>query len=683
MTPYLICKFEKSTLTNLIKECFGSDFPDVFNKKQTDYIYNYLKDINCTSVLLEFEYLDKDYLDDYIRYYSKSYNNRGAKSARLHFFSHEINHTKFEDILRSDGNTSDLQENYLGFMVVKPLQKTFIGRTCLKKYPDTGISKKVILSRPYFVDLFGIKLEIDSIAFQEQDKVLSACASTAIWSSLHAIESKSVKDIPSCSEITTNAINHIANSNNSFPKKELSNKQILRAIDFEGLKHHSESLSSINICKFIEIVTLHINSKIPMILGGQVFSIAKNGNLEEKGRHAVAIMGYKIKEKNTSAIYVHDDRLGPYVKATFIEFSSSNYTFKNISTPNKWGMTVQKKDDSGRWLEPHEVIIPDSLMILTNKKVRLSYSYIMATSELIVSEYKRHLTTLKVENEKKFNDIRFEITLKEISDIRQKCITTDYENENLDAENLNIARNDKISFLTNNYSRFQWVSQFYLEDMEVFNFLIDATDIPQGDAVTGIFINNYKKSEVILKKFKKISESATHPQLDIGDNNSHFFISFLKKLKIKEDNLFSYLDENFGKPRAPKYIKSKEINDGLLAKNNMLSIFYGPANDTLDNLYPRIIENDDESFLIWAISYDGAILIGEGDRETGVGHPSLTGFKPARIAGELKRVTGGWSLSSKSGRYSGDYSNAGDLVNNAITKFRMTFKDENQKYFKH
>jgi hypothetical protein len=34
---------------------------------------------------------------------------------------------------------------------------------------------------------------------------------------------------------------HIANSNNYFPKSELSNKQILRALDVEKLKHHSYS----------------------------------------------------------------------------------------------------------------------------------------------------------------------------------------------------------------------------------------------------------------------------------------------------------------------------------------------------------------------------------------------------------------------------------------------------------
>lgn len=127
-------------------------------------------------------------------------------------------------------------------MVVKPLPKTFIGRTCLRVYPKINSdTHKKCLSRDYSIDLFGIKLTVRSIAFQEQDKVISACATTSIWSALHAIQWKNIRDVPSRCVITTNAINHINDSSNSFPSKELSNKQILRAIDSEQLKHQTES----------------------------------------------------------------------------------------------------------------------------------------------------------------------------------------------------------------------------------------------------------------------------------------------------------------------------------------------------------------------------------------------------------------------------------------------------------
>lgn len=32
MTPYLVSEFAKPTITNLVRECFGYDFPDIFSK---------------------------------------------------------------------------------------------------------------------------------------------------------------------------------------------------------------------------------------------------------------------------------------------------------------------------------------------------------------------------------------------------------------------------------------------------------------------------------------------------------------------------------------------------------------------------------------------------------------------------------------------------------------------------
>ena len=221
MIPYLVCEFSKPTLSNLVKECFGSYFPDILEKRQVSYIYRYLNDLNAKSILLEFDYTDKDYLEDYSRYYVKSFNNNGHKCARLHFFSEEIDHGKLNDILiTGDANKRlNLQGAYLGFIIIKPLPKTFVGKTCLKNYPAFKVEgkSKRCLYKEYEVDLFGIQLKVDSIAFQEQDQVVSACATTAIWTALHAQPGRDVREINACSIITTQAINHIEGSSNNFP----------------------------------------------------------------------------------------------------------------------------------------------------------------------------------------------------------------------------------------------------------------------------------------------------------------------------------------------------------------------------------------------------------------------------------------------------------------------------------
>ncbi|MGX9869779.1 hypothetical protein [Enterobacter mori] len=121
------------------------------------------------------EYIDHGYLEDYKRYYVRGFNNAGYKCARLHFFSSEFDHENSNLMLQS-GKTEmheSLRMHYLGFVIIKSLPKTFIDRACLKIYGSLQTSEeKNLLTHQYEANLFGIKLLVNSIAFQEQDKWL-------------------------------------------------------------------------------------------------------------------------------------------------------------------------------------------------------------------------------------------------------------------------------------------------------------------------------------------------------------------------------------------------------------------------------------------------------------------------------------------------------------------------------
>lgn len=287
MTPYLVSSFQKATLSALIRERFGYDFADIFSKDQITYLFNYLTERGCSAILLEPKYIDREFLEDYSRYYVKRFGNDGYVCGRLHFFSRSIDHKSLDLLLEgrdANGLTADeLQKHYLGFMVVKPLSRTFVGKTCLQLAGDKGIGDgtKKKITKQYDVNLFGIKLHVDSIAFQEQDKVVAACATTAIWTALHALPWGDVKHVPSCSEITINALNFVEGSNNGFPNKELTNKQIQRSLDVEGLRYHSSKLKVETRKWFRACVTAHIDSNLPLILVGVVHGLARSVAAEE------------------------------------------------------------------------------------------------------------------------------------------------------------------------------------------------------------------------------------------------------------------------------------------------------------------------------------------------------------------------------------------------------------------
>jgi len=671
MVPYLVSAFGRSTLSNLVKECFGSDFPDVFQKKQIGYIYRYLKDLGAESILLEFDYLDRDYLEDYSRYYVKRFDAGGSKCARLHFFSTVVEHNMVEAALAvpSGIEREKLQENYLGYAVIKPLPRTFIGRTCLAMYggmiEDNG--SKNLLSRNYDVDLFGIRLKVRSIAFQEQDKVVSACATTAIWTALQAVPWRQVRDIPACSEITINAINHIDGSSNSFPSRELSNKQILRALDVESLRNHHLPLDDTDQASFLKIVKYHVDSSLPLILGAEVYAMDSNNNAALLAGHAVTVLGYKASQN--PAIYIHDDRLGPYARASFFELKKLSNS-QDIGKAT-WGLVLQEKNENG-WLAPHEVLVPKSLVIPSHKKVRLPFSFADSTANFIREEYENWLLSLRAQGKdvaELQGRLGYKIKLAEISNIRQEVINWDYSRQFREGSQvLDTLNAKKVAFLTKSYARFHWVVDFMYEGSEAFQILFDATDIPQGNAVVGLFVKHYESAQAVLSLFEKYAASANQIKEPQTEN---FYVSFLKQLRAPEGTYEDHLNITYGQLRAPKYLKPNEVIEGVIAKSEFRKQYFVASEKSLDEEFPDIKVDDENSFMIWAIAYDGSLLIGK--EVDGVGHPGLTGFKPARIAGELHRLSSGWVINSKSGRYSGDYPNAGELLKNAAEKFATVF----------
>ncbi|MCT8127550.1 MULTISPECIES: hypothetical protein [Gammaproteobacteria] len=667
-SPFLICQFAKETLSNLVRERFGDNFPDIVKKQQVGFIYNYLKELNATSILLESEYVDRDYLEDYSRYYVKCFNRYGERCARLHFFSSEILHSQIEKGLMQDPKNleSELQNSYLGFMVIKPLPKTFIGKTCLKVYPRVCEDKnKFILHKPYNVNLFGLKLSVNSIPFQEQDKVVSACATTAIWSLLHAQKHTDRYGVPSSSEITLSAINHIDNSSNSFPNKGLSNKQILRAIDVQSYRNHKFDFDKIgnnknrySPGKFFEILKPYLDSGIPMLLGCDVYSKSESNSesgYSFDGSHAVTILGYK-NSPDEKAIYIHDDRFGPYAKA-IIHTNEKKFSFSDpegvIIFPSIF-ITLHHKNQEGHWSEPIEMLVPDSLIIPTNPKIRLPLNKIINTCDIIAEEFSHYYMQTHSREEK----ISFDIKLITLAEFRDRIISD--------------ARIDnRYEILTKNSPRFLWVARFFGDGSShsIFEIAFDATDIPQGEAIAHLVVLEKEDFEIVKNVVLNLKEGSIIP----ANSVDNFFPNFVRYLQPEIPKFEEYLNKTYGAARAPLRLKPEETLNGQLhtQSSNLRKIFFGRSSPLIQQEFPDLGVGQ---HLIWAISIEGALLIGHEVGE--LGHPTLTGYKFARISGELHRTTDGWAINAKSGRYSGDYLNQNELLSNARLKFMEVFYEE-------
>lgn len=281
-------------------------------------------------MLVESHYVDRQFTDEYAAYYSRCFQPIINHCSRIHIFASEITKDAFDALLSraAADNYSDvaqeLQRDYLGFVVVRPLSAAPIGRTVLQHFPETA-GRRFRPTVDYGVHLAGLRLEVRGLAFQQQDRAVAACATTAVWTALQRVCRNEGVRAPTTSEITMEAVRHYVPDGRPFPSDGLRWEQMseaLRAFQFppDLLQVHTSPRY------FMAQIHVYLRSGVPVILGIETDEIG----------HAVAVVGCCRAEEDVEAhsipdadgeislamrnleyrqIYVHDDRLGPYARA--------------------------------------------------------------------------------------------------------------------------------------------------------------------------------------------------------------------------------------------------------------------------------------------------------------------------------------------------------------------------------
>ncbi len=107
------------------------------------YLFDYLRhdDVGAKTIVVEPQYVDRDYLQDFAAFYVSCFYPYNRFCSRVHFFREELSKASFVDIIRGNATPKELQQfrdSYLGFIVVRPLPDAFIGRTQLRTYDSPG-----------------------------------------------------------------------------------------------------------------------------------------------------------------------------------------------------------------------------------------------------------------------------------------------------------------------------------------------------------------------------------------------------------------------------------------------------------------------------------------------------------------------------------------------------------------
>ena len=129
------------------------------------------------AVLVESNYIDKDYRSTYYGFYAKKGLRYRPDCVRLHFFDETVTFNKKALTLSCSDN--ELSHHYFGFMVLRPTGIATIGRTVLSPDIRSGACRYIITGN-HKVHLLGYDLEIKGFPSMDQHSDISICRTCSV-----------------------------------------------------------------------------------------------------------------------------------------------------------------------------------------------------------------------------------------------------------------------------------------------------------------------------------------------------------------------------------------------------------------------------------------------------------------------------------------------------------------------
>lgn len=494
----------------------------VASKSHFQYLKKYLGTggLCAKTIFIEEEYISKDYLHDYVSYYALCFQNYSKICKRVHFVKASITSEKLIELLAGQvKDNKDFWDNYLGFIVVKPIPITTIGYTVLKTYSNGSKfnTRNFWGLRNYKVHIFGNELEINSLAFQEQDSVLAACATTAIWTMLNKASTDFHTILKSPSQITKDADDISSDGGRLFPNKGLNVIQICHAIENSGLvseikqpdsaitNESGETIgAAISNTYLKKILNAYSPIGIPIIL---VIQVPTGG---QHGLHAIVASGYNqtapthipptkditFLSENIEKFYAHDDQWGPFAR---IEFNNQI----DLTTP--W--TDNDANKTPTYLK--NIIVP------LYPKIRISYEdieiIVLGLDAIITFFFKETIVA----------DLIWDIKIQFSEDFKQSV------------KHSQLTLDEKLVHIGECLPKYLWVATCYISDHKILEFTFDATDVSNGmignDAINHLPVEIKKTLWEFLKNNEDSLNTLVHQA------KADYYSFFTEKLAPTED----------------------------------------------------------------------------------------------------------------------------------------------------
>lgn len=303
------------------------------------------------AVLIERDYIDKDYRSTYYNFYAKKGLRYRADCVRLHFFDGTV---AFDPKMLSLSTSApgDLTEHYFGYMVLRPTGAATIGRSVVSPDVRRGATQHLVTTA-HKVHLLGYKLMVEGFPSMDQHRDIAVCAHVACWSILrHYSERYNVYREHLTHDITMMAQEF--NPGGLVPSKGLGMSHAERVFQEAGTFpfHVARDVNNPDDAAFYRQMGAYVESGFPLFAA--IHSL----------QHAVAVVGFEWRTPVTlgvpgmryawdevKSIAVVDDHYLPYLSVPIAggsPYSAEDIDAFIVALPEK----VFYPADAVDWIAP-------------------------------------------------------------------------------------------------------------------------------------------------------------------------------------------------------------------------------------------------------------------------------------------------------------------------------------------
>jgi hypothetical protein len=255
-------------------------------KKLEEYFGQIREDIH---ILIETDYVDKMYRDLYYNYFSTKLYHYDRNCIRISFFDSPITDEKFYTL---EGTLKAREENdYLGFLVIRPTFPQIIGRNVLSPRalkPEFGNFRICAACFPATAN--GVKFEVEGFPHASKDGEMQCCGDITIWAMMEYFGNKYPEycvALPSKIMASLENITH----ERLLPTAGLGVTSISYALKKQGLGTKVFSRKEHGDDDFEQFFSCYIESGLPVVAvieGNEV-----NPSEEPDSYHAVICIGHE------------------------------------------------------------------------------------------------------------------------------------------------------------------------------------------------------------------------------------------------------------------------------------------------------------------------------------------------------------------------------------------------------